>query len=624
MDERAIYEEILGQLAIIVNQQTQDIVNSINNKKTGEQQQIEVLVSGNTMSVIDVVTNNPETAKRVENVASSFEVLNQQLEKYESIFKGIQGARYNGAGGQVEYIVDFLNILSDVDYISKIAKANEILESQKDVVSRFFNTFTDDEFVNSLKQSSSILESETNRIRLFLESFMEFATNPLFTGFDFKNNKVVEFINSFGELKDTDFSGFGKFAEKLDTDSAVAFGEFFVELSRRLSKIGEITKQNKDSINFIRALVNTIGSDVIAQNVKKISEWAVADNAVKLGEFFLRLSETLENVHGISEEQSKSVKSMIDIIGLMAQSKIFDAVESSSSLSEKKGRRIGEFFSAMSESLNYIPEIGKKQVETIDAMIKILTFVTQEDLMKRISKTGSMKTKTARNIGNFFGAFADAISEVEVADAAQIKNLLNLMSLLDIVTREGFVSKMVVANMFIGRRTGRSIGEFFGAFAESISSIPEFSDGNKKTVAAMLSLIGVVTGEGFLRKMVLANIFIGKKTATSIGEFFQTFGNLIASTPELTDDKLKAIRAYQTLISGIIADGVATNIWITSLILGKNTGRRIGEFFAQLADELSGIDSGTNVLASVKNITEFLSIVSSVKSSLPRNSMERP
>ena len=1375
MDERAIYEEILGQLAIIVNQQTQDIVNSINNKKTGEQQQIEVLVSGNTMSVIDVVTNNPETAKRVENVASSFEVLNQQLEKYESIFKGIQGARYNGAGGQVEYIVDFLNILSDVDYISKIAKANEILESQKDVVSRFFNIFTDDEFVNSLKQSSSIIESETNRIRLFLEAFMEFATNPLITGFDFKNNKVVEYINSFGELKDTDFdfsksnvhaflksfielygnpnisgftfngngmveyinsfgelkdtdfdfknsniysllkafgelqsnplvsgfdwdsrkvveyvnsfselkdtdfdfknsniygllkafgelqsnplvsgfdfknnkvieyinsfselkdmgfdfevsnvykflrlfeeltknpsvvgfdfksnrivdylnefndikdidtesynkvfdvirsfgeiysnplisgftfngngmveyinsfrglkdtdfdfknsniysllkvfgemysnplisdfdldsrkiveyvnsfgelkdtnfdfknsnvfkflelfseisknpliigfdfknnriveyvnsfgelkdididvedmkvlkfikefgnmrtlvetlnsmtldskvissffksvadianepsvsgfsfdingngigavmrfvdfitssdikskldavktfdigtlresvssfgdligvingfgviedsqklnvkfildfigylgsenvadsiskirglmtkeivdtisgffkgievsinsvneiggvqkdtvkyitalleyisglsnismnvpewfnaqgaerlseffgqyasrintlkieddairnvktifdilgvvsnnidrdkigsitgildksvadsiadfftefadrigktyvdakslgtvsafvglvnglsdegfvsrfgtvveylnhdnatriseffktfasemnsgpqiiddniesvrrlmniiesvgnadfisrlhnviqslssedysviygffkefaskvseiqslgesqvtniesliglidkisngtdfSGFGKFAEKLDTDSAVAFGEFFVELSKRLSKIGEITKQNKDSINFIRALVNTIGSDVIAQNVEKISEWAVADNAVKLGEFFLRLSETLENVHGISEEQSKSVKSMIDIIGLMAQSKIFDAVESSSSLSEKKGRRIGEFFAAMSESLNYIPEIGKKQVETIDAMIKILTFVTQEDLMKRISKTGSMKTKTARNIGNFFGAFADAISEVEVADAAQIKNLLNLMSLLDIVTREGFVSKMVVANMFIGRRTGRSIGEFFGAFAESISSIPEFSDGNKKTVAAMLSLIGVVTGEGFLRKMVLANIFIGKKTATSIGEFFQTFGNLIASTPELTDDKLKAIRAYQTLISGIIADGVATNIWITSLILGKNTGRRIGEFFAQLADELSGIDSGTNVLASVKNITEFLSIVSSVK-----------
>ena len=86
MDERAIYEEILGQLAIIVNQQTQDIVNSINNKKTGEQQQIEVLVSGNTMSIIDVVTNNPETAKRVENVASSFEVLNQQLERYESMF----------------------------------------------------------------------------------------------------------------------------------------------------------------------------------------------------------------------------------------------------------------------------------------------------------------------------------------------------------------------------------------------------------------------------------------------------------------------------------------------------------------------------------------------------------
>ena len=222
MDERAIYEEILGQLAIIVNQQTQDIVNSINNKKTGEQQQIEVLVSGNTMSVIDVVTNNPETAKRVENVASSFEVLNQQLEKYESIFKGIQGARYNGAGGQVEYIVDFLNILSDVDYISKIAKANEILESQKDVVSRFFNIFTDDEFVNSLKQSSSIIESETNRIRLFLEAFMEFATNPLITGFDFKNNKVVEYINSFGELKDTDFD-FSK-------SNVHAFLKSFIEL----------------------------------------------------------------------------------------------------------------------------------------------------------------------------------------------------------------------------------------------------------------------------------------------------------------------------------------------------------------------------------------------------------
>ena len=293
MDERAIYEEILGQLAIIVNQQTQDIVNAINNKKTGEQQQIEVLVSGNTMSIIDVVTNNPETAKRVENVASSFEVLNQQLERYESIFKGIQGAYYNGAGGQVEYIVDFLNILSNVDYISKIAKANEILEAHKDVVS-----------------------------------------------------------------------------------------------------------------NFLR------------------------------------------------------------------------------------------FFHEFAESISSIPEFSEGNRKTVDAMLRLI------------------------------GA----------------------------VTGDGFLKKMVLANIFIGKRTGRSIGEFFGAFAESISSIPEFSDGNRKTVDAMLRLIGAVTGDGFLKKMVLANIFIGKKT-----------------------------------------------------------GRRIGEFFAQLADELSGIDSGTNVLASVKNITEFLSIVSSVK-----------
>ena len=293
MDERAIYEEILGQLAIIVNQQTQDIVNAINNKKTGEQQQIEVLVSGNTMSIIDVVTNNPETAKRVENVASSFEVLNQQLERYESIFKGIQGAYYNGAGGQVEYIVDFLNILSNVDYISKIAKANEILEAHKDVVS-----------------------------------------------------------------------------------------------------------------NFLR------------------------------------------------------------------------------------------FFHEFAESISSIPEFSEGNRKTVDAMLRLI------------------------------GA----------------------------VTGDGFLKKMVLANIFIGKKTGRRIGEFFGAFAESISSIPEFSDGNRKTVDAMLRLIGAVTGDGFLKKMVLANIFIGKKT-----------------------------------------------------------GRRIGEFFAQLADELSGIDSGTNVLASVKNITEFLSIVSSVK-----------
>ena len=293
MDERAIYEEILGQLAIIVNQQTQDIVNAINNKKTGEQQQIEVLVSGNTMSIIDVVTNNPETAKRVENVASSFEVLNQQLERYESIFKGIQGAYYNGAGGQVEYIVDFLNILSNVDYISKIAKANEILEAHKDVVSKF-----------------------------------------------------------------------------------------------------------------------------------------------------------------------------------------------------------SKFFHEFAKSISSIPKFSEGNRKTVDAMLRLI------------------------------GA----------------------------VTGDGFLKKMVLANIFIGKKTGRSIGEFFGAFAESISSIPKFSDGNRKTVDAMLRLIGAVTGDGFLKKMVLANIFIGKKT-----------------------------------------------------------GRRIGEFFAQLADELSGINSGTNVLASVKNITEFLSIVSSVK-----------
>ena len=293
MDERAIYEEILGQLAIIVNQQTQEIVNSINNKKTGEQQQIEVLVSGNTMSVIDVVTNNPETAKRVEDVASSFEVLNQQLERYESIFKGIQGVHYNGAAGQVEYIVDFLNILSNVDYISKIAKANEILEAHKDVVSKF--------------------------------------------------------------------------------------SKFFHEFAESISSIPEFSEGNK-------------------------------------------------------------------------------------------------------------------------------------------------------------------------------KTVATILSLIGVVASDGFVKKMVAAKIFIGKRTGRSIGEFFGAFAESISSIPKFSDGNRKTIDAMLRLIGVVTGDGFLKKMVLANIFIGKKT-----------------------------------------------------------GRRIGEFFSQLVKGFDGIDLGANMSASIKNIAEFLTIVTSPK-----------
>lgn len=781
MDERAIFEEILGQLAIIVNQQTQDIVNSINNKKTGEQQQIEVLVSGNTMSVIDVVTNNPETAKRVENVAASFEVLNQQLERYESVFKGIQGARYSGAGGQVEYIVDFLNILSDVDYISKIAKANEILETQRDVISKFFNIFTDKEFVNLLKRSASIMKSETNRIRMFLNAFAELSSNPLVAGLDSKNNKIVKYVNSFRKMKDIDidvknmkvfkfikkfgnmktlveslnsmtldskavssffksiadianepsvsgfsfdvngkngvgavmrfvdfitssdvksildaaktldigalreivssigyfgsdnfveniskirgltakdvdssilgflkefvlqvseiqvlgksqvdnieslirlidkisngmdFGNFGQMAEKLDTDYAVAFGEFFIELSGRLSKIGKITQQKKDSIDFIRSLVDMIGSDNIAQKVQNISEWADEDNAVKLGEFFLRLSDNLGNMSSISEEQSKSVKSMIELIGLMGQSQIYDIIESASSkLSDKKGRRIGEFFVAMSESLNGITEINKKQFSTIDAMIKMLTFVTQEDLIKRISMTGSLKAKNARNIGNFFSAFAVAIAEVEVASEAKIKNLLKLMSLLDIVTKEGFISKMVIANMFIGKKTGRTIGEFFGAFAESISSIPEFSDGSKKTVDTMLRLIETVTSGGFVRKMMAANMFIGKRTATSIGEFFQTFGKLISDIPALADDKLKTVQAYQTLISGIV-DGKAKSIWIASFLLGKKTGRRLGEFFAEFSKELAGIDSGKNAAETIKNITEFLNVVTSIK-----------
>lgn len=514
MDEREIYEEILGQLAIIVNQQTQVIVNSINNKKTGEQQQIEVLVSGNTMSIIDVVTKNPEMAKRVENVASSFEVLNQQLERYESVFKGIQGARYSGAGGQVEYIVDFLNILTDVDYISKIAKANEILESQKDVISRFFKIFTDDEFVNSLKHSSSIMESETNRIRMFLNDFTRLASNPLVAGFDFKNNKIVEYFNSFSELKDI---------------------------------------------------------DIDVENIK-----------------------------------------VLKFLKEFGQTRIFDIIESASSLSVKKGRRIGDFFAAMSMSLNYIPKIDKKQFDTIDEIIKILTFLTQEDLMKRISKTGSLKTKTARNIGNFFGEFAVAVSEVEIVKNAQIKNLLNLMSILDIVAKEGFISKMVKANMFIDNRTGSAIGEFFGAFAKSISSIPKFSEGSRKTVDAMLRLIETVTSSGFVRSMIAANMFIGEKTATSIGTFFKTFGELISEIPVLTDRKLKAVNAYQTLISGIIDNG-AMKIWVASLILGENTGRRLGEFFAQFSKEIADIDSGKNVAEIIKNITEFLNIVTSAK-----------
>ena len=81
----------------------------------------------------------------------------------------------------------------------------------------------------------------------------------------------------------------------------------------------------------------------------------------------------------------------------------------------------------------------------------------------------------------------------------------------------------------------------------------------------------------------------------------------------MADDKLKAVRDYQTLILGIAADGAAKKIWLSSLILGKNTARRLGEFFVQFAKNFAKIDSGKNAAEIIKNITELLTVVTSAK-----------
>lgn len=855
MDEKTIFNEIIGQLALIVQQQTQTIVDAVTESKTNssDNQKIDIVVSGNTLSLMDTIVRNDGISKRITDVASSFNVLNRELEDYESIFKGISDIYYKGAGGQVGYIVDFLNVLTDADYVSRINDANSILETQKNVLSNFFSVFYNDDFLEQIQKSSEVLETHNIKIGEFFGVFEKLMKNSAFVNFDFEKNtkgvkSIVSFINLLSDsdfiekldnlkknfdknsmndvveffvrtvdgintikmvsentknsidyiigiaekmktqdfrnvsemikgvdfvlrilnqMADSDFisrianlnqlndstfnigyffkntvdgiNGIGAVSDdskqsieyilslvqgmnqnkifdslsslrEINSDDAM-FVEFFKNAFEKIQSIGEIGLSNKNSIETLTVMVNEFGSneflskvrnlenlssvdfakflsnafntingigeiglsnkqsvqylgemmmafgspqfgeianslsriinsgvidslgDFVSRNIGKFgSVGEISDNqkksigylisilnsmdrislndrsienisnllnkvnSVQIIDFFVSMSERLGNLQNITKEQVNYINSLVNLINTLGQENVLKNIENvSSKINKNLGTKIGQFFNSLSQNLNELPSINREQKEGIGYILTLLNFIGQEEIGKRISNSASkLNPKIARNIASFFTEFVNEIEKIQQFDKKRLEGIESVLRLLNIVSQEGFVSRMVSAHMFIGERTGRSIGMFFNGFMQSLGEIEPMTVEQNRSLNNIVNLLNTVMEEGFVRKMVFANMFIGEKTGESLGKFFNSFASEILSIENIDNNKFKGLRDMQSILSNIVSGSFPMEIFFAGLILGKNTGSRLGQFFSEFSNELGTINGSIN------------------------------
>ena len=343
MDEqlkKELQEALYGALAAIYqNNQPKG-----EKKKTSQETKVQIVVSGDSLSLIKTIAEDKTIDKKITRVANAFEVLNGQLKEFENL-------KVMGPEGSFTNFVNFISLLAsipNIDYLKKFdrdtaanlagfltelsdgLKNTNLSVKMPDVASivSFVNTFTDPEWIAKLESATARLNRSANKkaITNFLKAVASIFDDEDIKRVFFKDpGETIDGKGIYGLIgllnwftQDKFFSKITKANLAIRLGAGSAIKKFFDQIgSIYLSKyILDMTREKVDAISQIMKMLDSVASIGFLIRIELASKVLTYQKGARIANFFNGFIENLTKVR--LRDFSKATNVIDSVNGLIS------------------------------------------------------------------------------------------------------------------------------------------------------------------------------------------------------------------------------------------------------------------------------------------------------------------
>ena len=442
MDEqlkRELQEALYGALAAIYQSNAEN-----RRDKEDQEQKIEIIVSGDSLSLIKAISEENELDNKIAKVASSFELLNGQLREFNKLDDyGIEGSfamfreaiaslsivneqlrefiEMGGftADGTFTKFADFLRSLAGIPNIERLDK-----DHGKDIAS----------FISSISKAIQKIDIEDmeNGLKPLEEmmSLLSLVTNP-------------DWLERLSNASDTMKSDTAK--NIIDFIKGIADGIREIDAKATIKGLPDVAS----IIAFVDLYTSEEWIDKIAKATKKLEK---NNHAEVLKSFF----KTIASI--FNDDEIKKV--YLDNPNIAIQG------------------------------------------EGMQGILALLNFITQDGFFMKMTRANiAMRLTGAKTIKRFFKTIGSIFNDPDIVSAsfeeteARTKGIYAVIKLLETVASVKFLTKIMLAAAVLNEKRGKSIAEFFNGFVNTLSSSKsaEEIEAASKALKSMSVLIDSLT-----------------------------------------------------------------------------------------------------------------------------------
>lgn len=403
-----LLSEILGQLGDIVKAQKSSASHS---SQGTSDKNLNITVSGDSIGILQTIVKSDGVADKLGDVATGFEMLNSEIDKFNSL------NAFNDKGAFVS-VLDFIDKMSrhrDFSVFNKIPKnAGQNIRSLFENLNLMFKDIDLSNFKNVPN----------------ISGLTDFVSDM------YDNHVIMKAVVMNAELKLFGKSGLKNFFDAMAdifSDNAIRSVVFNSNFD---------SKSKANGVEGIMALMKAITSISFLTRVKIASKALSVKDAQDIADFFHAFAGSMNSKQSL--QNATAMKSIADtLIEVLSPKFLAGIILARPILSEKTGKSIGEFFSALAGGLadasdeKFNAAKTKLLLDSISMfflkMTGIIAILALESvLISKMGGTGAMAEVTVMMVALVVGAvqLAKIIADSETTFDNANKSLDGLVTVI--------------------------------------------------------------------------------------------------------------------------------------------------------------------------------------------------
>lgn len=469
MDEqlkRELQEALYGALAAIYEN------SGGKSEKTQQETNIEIVVSGDSLSLIKAISENDSLDDRITKVASAFEVLNNRLRDFEHLDVA-------GPGGSFTQFVNFISLLASIPNLDNLKKYSGATASK---VSRFLRTLSQgiadtdvSNITDGVKAMMLVQTLAENEWLGKLEAFNSSSAKNAVEGIVDTISYIVETLNSL-DVKST-LRAMPDIASIVDFINTFTDPQWIDKLEKATDKLNK--RANREAIKNFLVAVAGIFDDPKIKDV-----------------FFKDPKETIDG---------QGIYGLIGLLNWFTQDKFFSKIMKANLAVRLGGASaIKKFFNEVGSIFlsDYVTSMTKEKTDAMQQIFKMLDMVSSFGFLVKISIAEEVLSyNVGKNIARFFNGFVENLTKIELRDFKKAIDVLDSTNELISTLTKSFLAIAAVSLLIAYTRpitTILTIGAIVGMeiilIKSILSSLKDFNSKNAiESMKAFDALIKSIT-----------------------------------------------------------------------------------------------------------------------------------